>query len=99
MKLTGSNCDGTKLTKGEQANALRHWFGGVSGLTASRLMRFMSATASDTGDGTPTAQMRNADSTVQKLRQAGVIEFDGKSWHLTDDYADDINHHIDSWLA
>ena len=42
---------------------------------------------------------RIGDALIQKMRKAGVIEFDGRIWHLTDNYADNIHEHIDGWTS
>lgn len=94
MKLTDMKRDGHPISAEGQAKALREWFSGAdlgySGLAA--IMQRLEP-VNDSW-----AHHRNADGLVQKLRKAGVIEYIGGSWHICDEYADNIDAIVQSWL-
>lgn len=99
MKLSDMKRNGQSISKKEQAKALRTWFSIPNNLTLIRLCTCMNRSVSEfNGSSIAWPNGRNADALLQKLRKSGVIEFGEGKWHLTDDYADNIAQHINSWL-
>lgn len=94
MKLKDMNRDGVFVTAEVQAKILHEWFD-------PEIVPFTKAWTLDARVQAHTSQKtcRIGDALIQKMRKAGVIEFDGRIWHLTDDYADNIYIHIDNWLG
>ena len=86
IKLNDMKCDGVTATKAEQLKSLEEWFEDTTRLNFLRLHLIMDRVCVEHGN------YRNADSLITKLKRQKVIEYGGnKTWHLCDDFADNIS--------
>jgi hypothetical protein len=93
MKLKDMTRDGVFISKEDQAKAIHDWVD-VDKTPFMKAWTLDGRVHAITGSKT----CRIGDALIQKMRKTGVIEFDGSKWHLTDDYADNIHDHIDTWM-